>query len=369
MLAGPLDHSLRSVHGKRKLNQTSITIAAVAAASMFSAPALADLPVNVAYVTNQHGAVTVIDTTTLKPVADIAVGASPRGLAVSPDGRWLLTANLGGSDVSVVDTATRKEVKRIPVGKNVEFMRILPGGGKAFVAYEPSSKGGPANAGNDDDDDANRVPAEVAVIDLKRWQVVGRMKASPETEAIEFSPDQKRLIVANEGDNTVAVYDLATLKPLKRIDVSPYGSRPRGVKVSPDGQSYVVTLENSNNFLVLDAGFKVVKAVPTEKGPYGVAFDREGKQIWIAAARADRLQVFDARSLAPLAAIPVGKRCWHFSFTPDDEKILMACGRSNTVDVIDPVSRTVVDRLTGFKMPWGVITYPKSPGSLDAPAP
>lgn len=332
----------------------------------FAFEARAAVPENVAYVTSQGGGVTVLDTRTMKPVASIAVGSDPRGLAISPDGRWLLTANQGSSDVSVVDTTLSKEVKRIPVGKNVEFMRISPDGSRAFVTYEPSSRGGPPAKGPEEDEEP-ATPAEVAVIDLRKWSVVGRMKAAPETEGIEFSPDQKFVVVANEGDNTVAVYELATLRPVKTIDVSPFGSRPRGIKLAPDGQTYVVTLENSDNFLLLNPAFKILKSVPTEKGPYGVAFDRDGRHIWVAAARADRLQVFDAQTLTPVAAIPVGKRCWHFSFTPDGQKLLLACGRSNAIEVIDAQSYQVVDTLPGYKLPWGVVSYPKSEGSLDAP--
>lgn len=326
----------------------------------------AAVPENVAYVTNQGGGVTVLDASTLKPIASIAVGSDPRGLAVTPDGRWLLTANQGSSDVSVVDTNLLKEVKRIPVGKNVEFMRISPDGSRAFVTYEPSSSGGPPKKAPENAE-ALATPAEVAVIDLQTWAVIGRMKAAPETEGIEFSPDQKFIIVANEGDNTVAVYELATLKLVKTIDVSHFGSRPRGVKVSPDGQTYVVTLENSDNFLLLDPAFNVLKSVPTEKGPYGLAFDPDGKHLWIAAARADRLQVFDATSHAPIATIPVDKRCWHFSFTPDGQKLLLACGRSNVINVIDVKNYKVVATVPGYKLPWGVVTYPKTEGSLDAP--
>ncbi|ANJ75062.1 beta-propeller fold lactonase family protein [Ralstonia insidiosa] len=330
--------------------------------------AVAEVPDPVAYVTNQGGGVTMLNARTLKPVAEIAVGKDPRGLAVTPDGRWLLTANQGSADVSVVDTGTRKEIKRIAVGRNVEFMRISPDGLRAFVTYEPSSEGGPPGksdqAKKDDKDDA---PAEVAIIDLSQWAVVGRIKAAQETEAIEFSPDGKLLLVANEGDNTVGVYDLSTLKQMQSVDVSSFGNRPRGIKIAPDGKTYVVTLENSNNLLLLDAGFKPIRAVPTGQGPYGVAFDREGRYLWVAASRADQLQVFDARTFAPVAAIPVGKRCWHFSFTPDAQKLLLACGRSNSVQVIDPQKCEVVDTLPGYKLPWGVVTYPTSVGSLDAP--
>lgn len=333
----------------------------------FARHAPAAAPSNVAYITNQADGVTVLDTGKLTAVASIVVGPGPRGLGITPDGRWLLTANKGSSDVSVVDTASMKEVKRIAVGANVEFMRISPDGGRAFVTYEPSSRGKPSAAKAGESDEAG-VPAEVAVIDLRKWAVVGRMKAALETEGIEFSPDQRFVVVANEGDNTIAVYDLATLQRVKTIDVSPFGDRPRGIKLSPNGKSYVVTLENSNNFLLMDLGFKIVKSVPTAKGPYGVAFDPEGRQIWIAASRGRRLQVFDATSLAQVASIPVGKRCWHFTFTPDARKVLLACGRSNAIEVIDPKAYKVTDVLQGYKLPWGIVTYPKSAGTVDAPA-
>jgi len=322
---------------------------------------------DVAYITNQADGVTVLDTRTLTARALITVGRGPRGLGITPDGRWLLTANKESADVSVVDTASMKEVKRIAVGANVEFMRISPDGSQAFVTYEPSSRGKPSAATAGEPDEA-AVAAEVAVIDLRKWAVVGRMKAALETEGIEFSPDQRSVVVANEGDNTIAVYDLAALRKVKTIDVSPFGDRPRGIKLSPNGKSYVVTLENSNNFLLMDLGFKIVKSVPTAKGPYGVAFDPEGRQIWIAAARGRELQVFDAMSLAQVASIPVGKRCWHFSFTPDARKVLLACGRSNAVEVIDPKAYKVIDVLQDYKQPWGIVTYPKSSGTVDAPA-
>ena len=80
-----------------------------------AAQAVAEVPDPVAYVTNQGGGVTVLNARTLKQLDEIAVGKDPRGLAVTPDGRWLLTANQGSADVSVIDTGTRKEIKRIAV--------------------------------------------------------------------------------------------------------------------------------------------------------------------------------------------------------------------------------------------------------------
>jgi YVTN family beta-propeller protein len=346
-----------------------------------AAPAQGASTENVAYVTNQGDGVTVIDLATMKTVRTIAVGKDPRGVGITPDGRYLVIANQGDADVSVVDSATGKTVSRIPVGKNAEFVRVGPGGRFAYVTYEPSSSGKPPGKENGSEKNAKTAQgggeeegaaAEIAVIDLTKSAVSSRLPASLETEGMDFSLDGRDLIVANEGDDTVVVYDLTpgratTGRAIKKIDISRFGKRPRGVKISPDGSKVLVTLESSDNFLVLDSQYNVLKAIPTGKGPYGVAFEPRGAAVGVAAARSEQIQVLDASTFAPLASIPVGKRCWHFSFTPDGTKALVACGRSDSVTVIDVATRKVLSTLTGFNQPWGIVTYPKASGSLDSP--
>lgn len=53
--------------------------------------------------------------------------------------------------------------------------------------------------------------------------------------------------------------------------------------------------------------------------------------------------------------------------TPDYSRILVACGRSHEVHVIDAERYTTLEVLGGFKLSWGVVTFPKASGSLDAP--
>lgn len=326
----------------------------------------------VAYVSNQNGGVTVIDLATMKAKGNIEVGAKgPRGLGVTADGKFLITANRDGGNISVIDTGTGKILKQIPIGKNPEFVRVM--GDRAYISYEPSSKGGPppkpgaAPVEEGDDDDEGNEPARISVVDLKLGKVVKEIVSGPETEGIEFSKDGKKLIVTNEADNTVTVHDLKSGKLLKTIPTSKYGDRPRGIKISPDGNSYIATLEFGNKFLVLDGKFNPVKAVETGESPYGVSFDKSGKRLFIAASKANALQVFDAQSYKKIKDIPTGKRCWHFTFTPDDKQILLACGKSDEVLVIDADKLEVTSRIGDKSMPWGVVTYPKAIGSLDKP--
>jgi len=117
----------------------------------------------------------------------------------------------------------------------------------------------------------------------------------------------------------------------------------------------------------LPARFNVLKSVATAPKPYGVAFDRSGRRIFVSAAMARELQVLSADSLQLLAEIPTDQRCWHFTFTPDDSKILLACGRSNNIVVVDANSYKPLWKVEGFQTLWGIVTYPRSFGSLGLP--
>jgi len=46
------------------------------------------------------------------------VGTRPWGMGVSPDGKFLFTANGPSNDVSVVDLQTNKELSRIKAGSS-----------------------------------------------------------------------------------------------------------------------------------------------------------------------------------------------------------------------------------------------------------
>ncbi|HUF19740.1 MAG TPA: cytochrome D1 domain-containing protein [Burkholderiales bacterium] len=327
-----------------------------------------------AYVSNQDGGVTVIDLDTLEVVGEFDPGAgAPRGIGVTADGKWLVTANRDGGNISVMDRVTGKVLKYIPIGENPEFVRTR--GHYAFVSFEPASEGGPPPKPGSEEERAMQEarekeqpdPARVAVVDLKKGKVIREIVGGMETEGIEFSADGKKILVTNEDDNNVTVHDIATGKLLKTIDTEEFGMRPRGIKMAPDGKSYVVTIEYGNKLVVLDHKFDVVKSVPTGEVPYGVAFDRKGERLFVALARGQALQVFDARTYETIKMVPIGQRCWHFTFTPDDSQILVACGRSHDIHVLDAKKLEPVKRIKGKELPWGIVTYPKAVGSLDWP--
>ncbi|MGA9529639.1 MAG: beta-propeller fold lactonase family protein [Terriglobales bacterium] len=324
------------------------------------------VPTNVAYVSEEEGAISVIDLSTLKIIRRVETGEiAPRGLAVTFDGKYVVTANKNTQDVAVFSTDNLSLTKRLHIGENPEFIKINPAGNRVFATFEPASQHGPPpSKSSATPDDANEPPAQIASFHVGNWSLGPVSAAGPETEGVEFSRDGKLMVVANEAQETVGVFTADTGAHVRDIDLKGYGIRPRGVKISPQGNEYAVTMEASGTLLTMDQNFNVIKAVPTAAKPYGVAFDRAGKRIFVSA---EKLQVFSADSLQLLAEVPTGKRCWHFTFTPDDSKILVACGRSNNVVIIDANSYKPLGSIDGFKLPWGIVAYPRSYGSLGLP--
>ena len=321
-----------------------------------------------AYVSNQDGGVTVIDLATMQVTKTIDVkAAGPRGLGITDDGKKLIVATRENESISVVDTATGEVMQQIPVGKNPEFVRIR--GNFAFISSEPSAKGGPppkpGSAEAEEDDDEEKIPAKVAVVDLVKGEKVRDITGGPETEGIEFSADGKNIVITNEADNTVTVHNIETGELVKTINTHEHGDRPRGIKISPDGNTYLVTLEYGNKFMVLDKDFNFVRTAPTGDTPYGIAFDSTGEHIYVASNKSKTLEMYDAKTYEKIKEVSTGNRCWHFTFTPDDKQILLACGKSDAVLVIDVEKLEVTKKIEDKKLPWGIVTYPKSMGSLD----
>ena len=321
-----------------------------------------------AYVSNQDGGVSVIDLATMQVTKIFDVkAAGPRGLGITDDGKKLIVATRENESISVIDTSTGEVLQQIPVGKNPEFVRIS--GNFAYISSEPSAKGGPppkpGSTEAEEDDNEEKIPAKIAIVDLTLGKKVRDITGGPETEGIEFSKDGSKLVITNEADNTVTVHDIATGELLKTIQTHEHGDRPRGIKASPDGNTYLATLEYGNKFMVLDKDFNFVRTVDTGETPYGITFDSAGERIYVASNKSKTLEVYDAKTYVKIKEVTTGNRCWHFTFTPDDKQILLACGKSDAVLVIDVEKLEVTKRIEDKKLPWGIVTYPKAMGSLD----
>lgn len=332
-------------------------------------------PPGVFYITNQKGPVSIYSLADYSKIGEINVGEGGRGVGITDDGQLLAVAVQATDDMAIIDLATSKVIRRAPVGENPEYIRVQ--GDLAYAAFEPLAEGGPPPKPGSAEAKAleekregirDELPAQVAIINLKTGEKVKQVTAGVETEGLELSADGKHLIVTNEADENVTVHDIESGELIKTIDTREMGIRPRGIKRSPDGSKFAVTLEYGNKIVILDKEYNVAAEIPTGEVPYGITYNRDGSEIYVALARGKAIQVFDANSYELKREMPVGERCWHFSFTPDDKHLVVACGRSHNVLVLDAQTGDLIKELAEpDRMPWGVMMNPKSVGSLDSP--
>jgi YVTN family beta-propeller protein len=118
---------------------------------------------------SRDGGVSIIDVATKKVAQTINVGTKRSNrIKLTRDGKFALISDLEAGDLIVLDTATRKEIKRIALGRSPEGILIAPDGARAFVAV---------NGDNN-----------VAVIDLKTWTVTSRISAGAGPDGLAWVP-------------------------------------------------------------------------------------------------------------------------------------------------------------------------------------
>ena len=91
---------------------------------------------------------------------------SANRLKFTPDGKYALISDLGGTEVIVMDAATRQEIKRIDVGGGAAGIQMSPDGSRAFAAV------GSLNG--------------VAIIDLKTLAMTGRIPTGPGPDGLAW---------------------------------------------------------------------------------------------------------------------------------------------------------------------------------------
>jgi YVTN family beta-propeller protein len=97
--------------------------------------------------------------------------------------------------------------------------------------------------------------------------------------------------------------------------------------------------------------------VEIERGegkPVGIVVSPDGRRIYVANGFASVVTVLDARTMRPIARIPVGRRPWGIALTRDGTRLYAACGLADELDVIDTRTSRVVARVSVGKKPWGV---------------
>ncbi len=165
------------------------------------------------------------------------------------------------------------------------------------------------------------------------------------------------IYLADLNSNSVAVWDFMSGRFLPSI---PVGIRPRGIAVSPDGNTVVVSNSGSASVSIIDANTSQVTAtisLPAGSSPYGVAITPDDRRAYVANyVNPGSIFVIDLTTRTLATTISGGNQPIHVAISPDGSLVYVTNFAGNTISVIDTFTNTVAATISGFQSPSAIAT-------------
>ncbi len=206
------------------------------------------------YVTTElDNAVTAIDPRNLKIVAKIPTGhPESHMLAITHDGRYGYTANVGSGTVSVLDLESRKLIDTIAVAPQVQRISLSVDDRSAFTS--------------------DQTKPQLAIIDTRARKVRNWVPLPASGYGTAATPDGKWLVIALPGAKKVAILNLNTLKIEHLIEVP---AAPQEVLVRPDGAVAYVSCDASHQVAEIQTSNWSSRLIDAGPGVDGLAWARQ----------------------------------------------------------------------------------------------
>ena len=208
------------------------------------------------------GAVDVIDTVSMEKVKTIPVKGPQHNTYVTPDGKFVVSGSVRSKVITVIDQKTEEPVWTMELDKGIRPMAFStnPDGSTKWMFVQISDFHG------------------FVVIDFATRKEVTRIKLPDSPDSRELiheggnishgmavTADQKTLVVNSTLNSSLYMYSLPDLKPSGRADV---GVAPDWVTLTPDGKRAYVANAGQNSVSVIDlATKKEVTRIPVGEVP------------------------------------------------------------------------------------------------------
>ncbi|MCI0573440.1 MAG: YncE family protein [Myxococcaceae bacterium] len=220
------------------------------------------------------GRVAMVDTVRFRSRGSVQVGKQPTRIALSPEGRTLVTGNDGDGTVSVLDAHSHEVRQTVQVGPGHHELAFAEGGRTLWV----TSSGG----------------EEVHVVDVEAASVVARIPLEKGASSVAASEKAQAVYVASPQRGELVVLDVKTRKVARRLSLEKGVDR---VVVGPDGRWLFALNRTQGTATILDGASGQVRHV--EKGlklPDSVSFTE--RMAYVRGAGQHHVVLVELESLA-----------------------------------------------------------------------
>jgi YVTN family beta-propeller protein len=314
-----------------------------------------DTPANALLVLAKHDTMLlIVDPSRLQVIARIPVGNDPHEVVASTDGKTAYVSNYGSgayNTLAVVDLVAQKALPSVDLGPlrgphGVAFVGgktwFTAEAAKAIGSYDPATKSVDWVLGTGQNRThmiyvspdvkliitTNVSSGTVSIIEKTISGGPGQGGPAPgpppgpgaprrdwnETvvrvgngsEGFDVSPDGKEIWVANAGDGTVSIIDIAS-KQVTQTLAAEVGGANR-LKFTPDGKlSLISTLRGSDLTVIDTATRKILKRIPEGHGAAGIVMQPDGARAFVACSPDGYVAVIDLHSLEVVGRVEAGR--------------------------------------------------------------
>jgi YVTN family beta-propeller protein len=310
----------------------------------------------------QDHTLAIIDPTSLKVLARIPVGDDPHEVVASADGRTAYVSNYGFGrfhTLTAIDLAGQKQKGEIDLGAlrgphGLDFVQgkvwFTAEAAKAIGSYDPATEKIDWIMGTGQNrthmiyvfPDAKRIAttnvssATLSILEKTEGSTgmppgpppgagpqFGPPPGMPQgpppsppggdwsetvipvgrgSEGFDISPDGKEAWVANAGDGTISVIDIAAKKVTATLAADARGANR--LKFTPDGKLVLVT-PGSALVIFNSATQKEVKRLPNVHGSGGIQMQPDGARAFVACGRDGYVAVIDLKTMEMVGKIDV----------------------------------------------------------------
>jgi len=169
----------------------------------------------------------------------------------------------------------------------------------------------------------NSLDANVSVIDSATWQEIRRIPTGKEPHHIYLTPDEKSVIVANAGGDSLTFIDprTADVQRVVRGTIDPYQLR-----FSPD-MKWFVTVANRLNHIDIyrwdGKDLTLAKRIPSSKTPSHIWIDTKSTTAYATMQDSDELVAVDLATQTVKWRVKTGSLPADVFGTPDDKHLLV----------------------------------------------
>ena len=258
------------------------------------------------------------------------VGSATAAAAAGP-AHPIFVLNSQDADISVIDGAAYTPIKRVPTGKEPHHLYLAPDEKTLIVA----------NAGSN----------SLTFLNPQTGAVLRTVTGVADPYHLRFSPDMKWFVTAANRLNHVDLYHwqgAQAPEPLRLVKRISAPKTPSHLNI--DGKSSVayVSLQDSNELLALDLATQTVRwKTAVGKMPADLYLTADDRTLLLGLTGDRVVEAYDVSGAAPklIKRITTGNGAHAFRAKGDRRHVFVSNRVANTISLIDTQTLTVVSEL------------------------